>query len=75
MNQAIYRYLTAKGYFQSVVMIARSPRRDTEEARVSTIPPMSMLAGFALELYFKAWLLRVQSRHLVDRIEDEAVRF
>jgi hypothetical protein len=57
MSEAIHRYHTAKSYFQSAIMICRSPERNTEAREILTILPMSTLAGFALELYFKAWLL------------------
>ena len=38
-------------------MIATSPLRSDESKVVLTVLPMNMLIGFALELYFKAWLL------------------
>jgi len=57
MSEAINRYHTAKGYFQSAIMICRSPERHNEHREMLTILPMSMLLGFALELYFKSWLL------------------
>lgn len=59
MDLPVVRYSTAKSYVQSIVMIDRSPDRNTLEGRFATVLPMSMLAGFALELYFKAWLLEV----------------
>lgn len=57
ISEAINRYHTAKGYFQSAIMICRSPERNNEARKTLTILSMSMLTGFALELYFKAWLL------------------
>lgn len=57
MTEAINRYQTAKGYFQSCRMIECSPERNTEARRMLTILSMMMLTGFSLELYFKAWLL------------------
>jgi len=57
MTEAVDRYHTAKGYFQSCIMIERSPERSTEARRMLTILSMMMLTGFSLELYFKAWLL------------------
>lgn len=57
MTEAVNRYHTAKGYFQSCIMIERSPERNTEARRTLTILSMMMLTGFSLELYFKAWLL------------------
>ena len=57
MSEAIHRYHTAKSYFQSSIMIERSPERNSEARKTMTLLPMSMLVGFALELYFKAWLL------------------
>lgn len=57
MTEAVNRYHTAKGYFQSCIMIELSPERNTEDRRTLTILSMMMLTGFSLELYFKAWLL------------------
>jgi len=57
VNEAINRYSTAKAYFQSAIMIVRNPERNTDSRRVLTLLPLSMLCGFSLELYFKAWLL------------------
>lgn len=50
MTEAIDRYQTAKGYFQSAVMIHRSPDRNNEPRRILTLLSMCMLTGFALEL-------------------------
>lgn len=57
MPEAVNRYHTAKGYFQSAIMISRSPHRKGEDREMLTILSMAMLSGFALELYFKAWLI------------------
>jgi len=57
VSEAVNRYHIAKGYFQSVFMILRSPDRNSEKREMLTLLSMSLLAGFALELYFKAWLL------------------
>jgi len=57
MTEAVNRYHTAKGYFQSCIMIERSPERNTDARRTLTVLSMMMLTGFSLELYFKAWLL------------------
>jgi len=57
VTEAVNRYHTAKGYFQSCIMIERSPERNTEDRRMLTVLSMMMLTGFSLELYFKAWLL------------------
>lgn len=55
-DEAILRYSTAKGYVQACVMIFRSEHYQTHA--IATILPLHMLAAFALELYFKAWLLK-----------------
>tara|TARA_R110001606_G_scaffold56231_1_gene136413 strand:- start:16 stop:306 length:291 start_codon:yes stop_codon:yes gene_type:complete len=57
MDEAINRYHTAKGYFQSTIMIFKSPERNSSQRELLTLLSMSLLVGFALELYFKAWLL------------------
>lgn len=57
MSEAINRYSTAKGFFQSSIMIFRSPERNSPSREVLTILSINMLQGFAIELYFKAWLL------------------
>ncbi|MBP7337823.1 hypothetical protein [Niveispirillum sp.] len=57
MEEAIDRYHVAKGYFQSSIMIFRNPERNSPSREILTLPSMYMLCGFALELYFKSWLL------------------
>lgn len=57
MSEARLRYIAAKNYFQSAFMLYRSPDRATGGREVITILPLCMLTAFALELYFKAWLL------------------
>jgi hypothetical protein len=54
-DEATNRYATAKGFFQSAIMIHRSPDRFGRE--IITIQPVCMLVGFSLEIYFKAFLL------------------
>lgn len=49
------RYSTAKGYLQSCKIITQADPRGPGSP--DTILGSSMLAAFALELYFKAWLL------------------
>ncbi|MBU0556449.1 MAG: hypothetical protein KKD64_02810 [Alphaproteobacteria bacterium] len=57
MSEARLRYIAAKNYFQSALMLYRSPDRATGGREVITILPLCMLTAFALELYLKAWLL------------------
>lgn len=79
MTEAVHRYHTAKGYFQSCSMIERSPERNTEARRTLTILSMMMLTSFSLELYFKAWLLAkgktskqvIEYRHRIDDLYRE----
>ena len=75
MSEALNRYHTAKGYFQSCIMIERSPERNTDARRILTVLSMMLLTGFSLELYFKAWLLAKgktteQVRSYSHRIND-----
>lgn len=56
MTEATHRYTAAKGYFQSGVIILRSPDRTPERAPI-TLLSLCMLTAFSLELYYKAWLL------------------
>lgn len=56
-DEALNRYVTAKGYKEAAKHVFVSPHLDTEERRTSVILPLNMLTGFALELYFKSWLL------------------
>ena len=81
LNEAILRYSTAKGYVQCIKIIFLSDEyKDKDE--VTAILPMHMLAGFALELYLKAWLLgsNVDSKsvskfgHDVCALYAEAIR-
>lgn len=51
------RFAAARGYLEAIKMICTSPHMDSENRVVITVLPLNMLAGFALELYFKAWLL------------------
>jgi hypothetical protein len=57
MEEALARYTAAKGYYQSAAIILRSPDRSEGGREVITLLALCMLTGFALELYFKAWLL------------------
>ena len=61
LNLAIHRYATARGYVTTLHLIqvgkgALGPEA-AETLLTSTILGMSQLAGFALELYGKSWLL------------------
>ena len=55
--EALNRYIAAKGYIEAVKMIWLSEHNQSQEHKVMTILPMHMLGAFALELFFKAWLL------------------
>lgn len=55
-DEAEMRYSTARGYMIACKMLFSSPQRAGRE--IATILPMHMLAGFALELFLKAWLLK-----------------
>jgi hypothetical protein len=57
MKEAVHRYHTAKGYFQSALMVYTSPDRNSSARKDLTLLSINMLTAFALELYFKAWLL------------------
>lgn len=54
-SEAMLRYVTAKGYIQSCKIILYSEHY--EKNQTLTLLPMHMLAGFSIELYFKAWIL------------------
>lgn len=54
-TQAEHRAGTAKAYVEASKMIYMSPHAGPNTA--PTVMPMNMLVGFALELYFKSWLL------------------
>ena len=54
-SQAILFYASAKGFFQFVQLGQLIPPRD-EAQSLMFLPPKSMLIGFAVEFYFKAWL-------------------
>lgn len=55
-TEAQHRYATARGYLQTVRTIQLSPIYPGRE--ITFILSMHLLAGFAIELYFKAWLLQ-----------------
>src|SRR5688500_5428466 len=55
-NEATMRYTTAKGYVQACKMIVLSAHYKGAY-KGSVMLPLHMLAGFAAELYLKAWLL------------------
>ncbi|MGN6209609.1 HEPN domain-containing protein [Asticcacaulis sp.] len=55
---AVKAYSTAKGYMQSAFILATSEhRRGVKEIDSSIFLSYSMLLGFAVELYLKAWLI------------------
>lgn len=56
-TEAVSRFAAARGYLEAIKMICTSPHMNSEGRVVYTILPLNMLAGFALELYFKSWLL------------------
>lgn len=55
-TEAASRFMTAYGYLEAIRLIREHPNV-SEEQVVFTVLPLNMLAGFALELLFKAWLL------------------
>lgn len=75
MSEAIHRYHTAKGYFQSCMMITRSPDRNDEPRKYLTLLSMMMLTGFSVELYLKAWMLQKKREEGIPDVEaSELVR-
>lgn len=56
-KEPLNRFAAARGYLEAIKMICTSPHMNSESRVVYTVLPLNMLAGFALELYFKAWLL------------------
>ena len=56
-KEALHRFATARQYIEAIKMICTSPHIDSEQRVAMTVLPLNMLAGFALEIYFKAWLL------------------
>jgi hypothetical protein len=82
--EAANRYLTAMGYLEALAIIC-SDDDDSELGPRNAIMtlPVNMLAGFALELLFKAWLLAsgkgsVSVRgygHRLRSLFDEAMAF
>lgn len=53
---AYMRYATAKEYVEAVKLVLTSPHYRDRHVMMA-IRPTHLLAGFALELYLKAWLL------------------
>ncbi len=56
-DEATYRYSAAKSFLESAKMIYLSEHH-AGDREVLVVLPMHMLASFALELFFKAWLLK-----------------
>lgn len=79
-EEAVMRYVTAKGYIQSAKMITLSEHYKKEYITTSILS-IHLLGGFALELYYKSWLLgsgvsskEVRNfRHDIKSLHDAAV--
>jgi len=56
VEEAYRRYSTAKEYVEAIKLILSSPHHRGQHAMMA-IRPSHLLAGFAVELYLKAWLL------------------
>lgn len=56
-SEAINRYMAAKGYIETAKLAVLNPLWNVPERQVMSLMPLSMLAGFGVELMFKAWLL------------------
>lgn len=56
MSESITRYSTAKEYIETIKLALSSPYYKDKHVTMA-IRPTGLLLGFALELYFKAWLL------------------
>lgn len=54
--EAMQRYSTAKEYVEAIKLVQTSPHYTGRHVMMA-IRPTHLLVGFALELYFKAWLL------------------
>lgn len=57
-DNAIKNYSTARGYVQSIFLIATNERRYQANKDTPFILASMLLAGFAVELYLKAYLQR-----------------
>ena len=55
-QEAIMRYSTAKDYKETIKLVLTSPHHAGQHVMIA-MRPTGLLLGFALELYFKAWLL------------------
>lgn len=56
LNQSHSRYSTAKEYVETIKLALSSPHHKGQHVIIA-VRPTHLLAGFALELYLKAWLL------------------
>jgi hypothetical protein len=56
-DEATHRYSTARGYLEAAKMIFLSEHHEGHRVVLAALP-LHMLVSFALELYFKAWLLK-----------------
>ena len=56
-DEATHRYSTAKGYLEAAKMIFLSEHHEGHRVVLAALP-LHMLVSFAMELYFKAWLLK-----------------
>ena len=54
-REAYNRYATAKEYVEAIKLVLTSPHYKDKHVMIA-IRPTHLLAGFALELYLKAWL-------------------
>jgi hypothetical protein len=55
-TEALTRYATAKEYVETIKLALSSPYYKEKHVNMA-IRPTGLLAGFALELYLKSWLL------------------
>ncbi|WP_131800226.1 hypothetical protein [Methylobacterium indicum] len=55
-DEAVVRYATAKEYVEAIKLIITSPHYIGKHMMIA-VRPTHLLAGFATELYLKAWLL------------------
>jgi len=58
IDEATYRYSAAKSFLESAKMIYLSEHHQGSR-EILVVLPMHMLVSFALELFFKAWLLKL----------------
>lgn len=79
-QDALNRYAAAKGFLESTKMIHFSPYKN-EQNEINTFLSTHTLIGFALELYFKSWLIETgygpmivqKFGHKIDKLHEECI--